>query len=83
MDATLTHNRQRWIATVTIGYDSRGKRITRKASGRTKTEVKDKLKELVRDHDDGLAAPSGSYTVADAVNAWLMYGLNGRNPQNG
>ena len=58
MDATLTHNRQRWIATVTIGYDSRGKRITRKASGRTKTEVKDKLKELVRDHDDGLAAPS-------------------------
>jgi integrase len=73
--------RQRWIATVTIGYDSGGKRITRKASGRTKTEAKDKLKELVRDHDDGLAAPSGSYTVADAVNAWLMYGLNGRNPQ--
>lgn len=36
--------RQRWIATVTIGYDARGKRITRKASGKTKTEAKDKLK---------------------------------------
>jgi hypothetical protein len=33
--------RQRWIATVTIGYDGRGKRITRRASGKTKTETKD------------------------------------------
>ena len=73
--------RQRWIATVTIGYDARGKRITRKASGKTKTEAKEKLKELVRDNDDGLAAPAGSYTVADAVNSWLAYGLNGRNSQ--
>jgi Arm DNA-binding domain len=45
--------RQRWIVTVTIGYDARGKRITRKASGKTKTEAKEKLKELVRDNDDG------------------------------
>ena len=73
--------RQRWIATVTIGYDARGKRITRKASGKTKTEAKEKLKELVRDNDDGLVAPAGSYTVADAVNSWLAYGLNGRDPQ--
>ena len=34
-------NRARWIATVTIGYDAKGKRITRKRSGRTKTEAKD------------------------------------------
>jgi integrase len=74
-------NRQRWIATVSIGYDAQGKRITRKASGKTKTEAKDKLKELVRDHDDGLSAPAGNYTVADAVNHWLAYGLSGRNPQ--
>jgi integrase len=74
-------HRQRWIATVTIGYDSRGKRITRKASGKTKTEAKDKLKELVRDHDDGLAAPAGSYTVGEAVNSWLAFGLSGRSPQ--
>ena len=33
-------NRARWIATVTIGYDAKGKRITRKRSGRTKTEAK-------------------------------------------
>jgi len=74
-------NRQRWIATVTLGYDTRGKRITRKASGKTKTEAKDKLKELIRDHDDGLAAPVGSYTLGDAVTSWLAYGLSGRDPK--
>jgi integrase len=70
--------RQRWIATVTVGYDSRGKRITRKASAKTKTEARDKLKEMVRDVDDGLPIPTAGYTVADAVRAWLDYGLRGR-----
>jgi hypothetical protein len=37
--------RKRWIAEVTAGYDARGKRITRKASGKTKTETQLKLKE--------------------------------------
>src|SRR5450755_86502 len=70
--------RQRWIATVTVGYDSRGKRITRKGSAKTKTEAKDKLNEMVRDLDDGLPIPTSGYTVADAVRAWLDYGLTGR-----
>jgi integrase len=70
--------RQRWIATVTIGYDARGKRITRKASAQTKTEAKDKLKEMVRDLDDSLPLPANGYTVADAVKAWLVAGLRGR-----
>ena len=47
-------SRQRWIATVTVGYDGRGKRIVRKASGRTKTEAKTRLRELVHDREDGL-----------------------------
>jgi phosphoribosylaminoimidazole carboxylase (NCAIR synthetase) len=37
--------RQRWIATVTVGYDGRGKRIVRTGSGRTKTEAKHNLRE--------------------------------------
>lgn len=71
-------SRQRWIATITIGYDGRGKRIVRKASGKTKTEAKDKLKEIQRDYDDGLITSAGSYTVGDAVTYWLTYGLSGR-----
>jgi len=31
---------------VSLGFDSGGKRLPRKVSGKTKTEVKDKLKEL-------------------------------------
>lgn len=70
--------RQRWIATITTGYDGRGKRITRKASGKTKTEASVKLKEMLRDHEDGLAIAPTGYTVADAVEYWLQNGLSGR-----
>ena len=47
--------RQRWIATVTIGYTPTGKRVVRKPAGRTKTEARAKLKKLIREHDDGMA----------------------------
>ena len=70
--------RQRWIASVTTGYDGRGKRVTRRASGKTKTEAKTKLRELLRDQDDGVPTPVDGYTVADAVAYWLTYGLRGR-----
>jgi integrase len=72
--------RQRWIASVTVGYDGRGKRVFRRASGRTKTEAKDKLKEIQRAYDDGMVTAATGYTVGDAVTYWLAYGLNGRDP---
>ncbi len=52
-------SRQRWIATAALGYDARGKRITRKASGTTKTAAKAKLREMLRDHAEGLTVTSG------------------------
>jgi integrase len=67
--------RQRWIATVTVGYDGRGKRIVKTGSGRTKTEAKRKLREQLRDHEDGLAIGRDNYTVRQAVEDWLTYGL--------
>ncbi|MER6952076.1 site-specific integrase [Nonomuraea sp. NPDC000554] len=70
--------RQRWIASVTVGYTPAGKRIVKKASGKTKTEAKNKLKEIIRDHEDGLSTKNDNYTVADAVRDWLEFGLNGR-----
>ncbi len=70
--------RQRWIATVSLGYAPDGRRIVKRGSGKTKTAAKAKLTEVLRDHEDGLAiAPSG-YTVSNAVNDWLAYGLSGR-----
>ena len=73
-------SRQRWIATITVGYDGRGYEV-RKASGKTKTEAQDKLKELRRDYDDGLMTTASRYTVGAAVTYWLDYGLSGRRPQ--
>ncbi|NUT23806.1 MAG: tyrosine-type recombinase/integrase [Hamadaea sp.] len=70
-----SESRQRWIAEATIGYTPAGKRITRKGSGKTKTEAKTKLKEVLRDHEDGLAIAPQNFTVADAVNDWLSFGL--------
>ncbi|MBC9822548.1 site-specific integrase [Terrabacter sp. MAHUQ-38] len=73
--------RQRWIATVTVGYDGRGKRIVKKGSGRTKTEAKRKLREVLRDHEDGIALGDDSYTVRQAVEDWLAFGLGSRDSE--
>ncbi|WP_222131192.1 hypothetical protein [Pseudonocardia sp. C8] len=70
----------RWIATATIGFDGRGKRITRKASGTTKTAAKAKLREILRERENGTPVTTGKYTVGDAVHDWLAYGLTGRSP---
>ncbi|QGN49248.1 tyrosine-type recombinase/integrase [Micromonospora sp. WMMC415] len=68
-------SRQRWIATVTVGYTPAGKRIVRKGSGKTKTEARTKLREKIRDYEDGLALVQDGHTVADALTDWLTYGL--------
>jgi integrase len=71
-------SRQRWVASVTVGYTPGGKRIIKRARGRTKTEAQCKLKALLRDYEDGHVIDSRSYTVASAVTDWLAFGLSGR-----
>ena len=70
--------RQRWVASVTVGYTASGKRIFRRARGRTKTEAQRRLKEIMRDYEDGFGIAPGEYTVEQAVNDWLTYGLTRR-----
>src|SRR5215211_5557567 len=70
--------RQRWIAATTVGYDGRGKRIVRRGSGRTKTEAKAKLRALLRDRDDGVVLGAEGYTVGQAVDDWLAFGMGKR-----
>jgi hypothetical protein len=67
-------SRERWIASVTVGYTPAGKRIVRKASDRSKTRALVKLKEKVRDYEDGLAIAPTGYMVADAIQYWLEHG---------
>lgn len=69
--------RKRWRAVAQLGFKPNGKRITRTATTRTKTEAKEKLKELLRDRDEGFT-PIRRYTVADSVEEWLARGLGAR-----
>jgi len=70
--------RQRWIATASLGHAPDGKRIIKRGSGKTKAAAKAKLAEVLRDHEDGLAIAPTGYTVANAVQDWLAYGLSDR-----
>lgn len=70
--------RQRWVASITVGYTPAGKRVMRRRSARTKTEARKQLEKLMRDHADGLLQEVGNFTVADAVDDWLAYALAGR-----
>src|SRR5215212_3383635 len=71
--------RQRWVGRASLGYNADGKRRIGTVSARTKTEAKNKLRALLRDHDDGLPTQR-AYTVGDAVETWLVHGLVGRDP---
>ena len=72
----------RWRGVVSLGYSPDGKRrIRRKVSGKNKTAVKDKLKELHADLDAGLQPSSPSYTLGDALDDWVAEGLDGRSEE--
>jgi integrase len=69
--------KNRYIGAVSLGFGPDGKRSRRKVSGRTKQEVRDKLKALHTEIDRGLRT-SSTYTVRQAVEDWLEGGLPGR-----
>lgn len=71
-------SRNRWIASVTVGYTPQGKRIVKRGSGKTKTEAQRKLREIIRDYEDGTVTDGKSYAVAQAVTDWLKFGQSGR-----
>lgn len=73
----FSESRQRWIATAQVGFLPNGKRIVKTGTGKAKTEAKAKLKELLRNREDGIQAIART-TVAAAVEDWLEFGLSGR-----
>jgi hypothetical protein len=58
-----------WVGAISLGWRPDGSHIRRKVTGRTKTEVREKLKKLQAEADAGLKT-SANYTVAKAVNDW-------------
>jgi hypothetical protein len=65
-----------WVGAISLGWRPDGTRIRRKVTGRTKTEVRDKLKKLQAEADVGLKT-SASYTVTKAVDDRAAEALDG------
>ena len=69
--------KNRYVGAISLGFGPDGKRTRRKVTGRTKQEVRDKLKAVHAELDRGLHT-SATYTVRQAVEDWLEGGLPGR-----
>ena len=67
--------RNRYMGAVSLGYGPDGKRIRRKVSGKTKQEVRAKLKALHDEMNAGVKS-SRTYTARQTVEDWLREGLD-------
>src|ERR1022692_4604186 len=65
--------KNRYVGAVSLGHAGDGKRVRRKVYGKTKQDVRLKLKSLHPDIEAGVRAPA-SYTVQAAVDDWLAEG---------
>ncbi|MFF5675293.1 tyrosine recombinase XerC [Streptomyces hygroscopicus] len=72
--------KNRYVGAVSLGYAPNGKRRRPKVYGKTKTEVRAKIRDLKNEVRTGIKSPA-NYTVTDAVNDWLERGLKGRDEQ--
>src|SRR5215468_2931423 len=68
-----------YVGAVSLGYSPSGTRIRKRVMARTKTEVREKLKELHQQAERGVR-PRRHYTVNDALDDWLSTGLDGLAP---
>ncbi len=71
-------SKNRWVGATSLGVSADGqRRIRHKVCGRTKAEVRDKLKALRQELDAGLKI-SATYTVKSCIQDWLASGLTAR-----
>ena len=72
----LAAAKNRYVGAISLGYGPDETRIRRKVFGKTKQEVRDRLKALHQELNSGVRSLS-SYTVRQAVEDWLHEGLDG------
>ena len=78
-EATIYPEGDGWTGAISLGFDATGTRRRVKRKGRTKAQVRDKLREVVEDLEAGVTAAEG-YTVAEAVSDFLDQGMKGKSP---
>src|ERR1017187_10120213 len=71
-------SKNRYVGAVSLGFSPAGTRIRKKVTGRPKTEVRDKLRELHKQVEGGLRQRRRrrGYTVEDALEDWLADGVS-------
>ena len=79
-EATIYPEGDGYTGAISLGFDAAGRRQRVKRKGRTKAQVKDKLREVVEDLAAGVTAAEG-YTVADAIGDFLDQGMKGKSPE--
>ncbi len=79
-EATIYPEGDGYTGAISLGFDAAGRRQRVKRKGRTKAQVKDKLREVVEDLAAGVTAAEG-YTVADAISDFLDQGMKGKSPE--
>jgi integrase len=76
-EATIYPEGDGFTGAISLGFDAKGKRQRVKRKGKTKAQVKDKLREVVEDLEAGVRAEA-RYTVKDAVDDFFDKGLKGK-----
>jgi len=76
-EATIYREGDGYTGAISLGFDAAGKRQRVKRKGRTKAQVKDKLREVVGDLEAGVTATE-NYTVQEAVDDFLDQGMKGK-----
>ncbi|MEV8350042.1 tyrosine recombinase XerC [Streptomyces niveus] len=69
--------KNRYVGAVSLGHAPNGMRRRPKVYGKTKTEVRAKIRDLKKEVQTGVKSPA-NYTVTEAVNDWMSRGLKGR-----
>ncbi|MFA1551756.1 tyrosine recombinase XerC [Actinomadura chokoriensis] len=75
-EGTVYPEKGGYTGALALGFGPDGKRRRVKRKGKTKSQVLDKLKQVVEDLEAGIKAPA-NYTVGDCVEDWLARGLKG------
>ena len=76
-EATIYPEGGGYTGAISLGHDAAGKRLRVKRKGRTKTQVKDKLRQAADDLEAGIKTDD-KYSVKDAVNDFLDQGMKGK-----
>lgn len=70
-------SKNRYVGAVSLGFTATGRRKRAKVSGKTKTEVRSKLRDKKKELEAGVKA-SATYTIEKGVEDWLAQGIKGR-----